>query len=174
MTEGDYFINTVNKLGTKECRKRFLCSILRNKLALICKSGDRRRTLATCVGCHYNDSIFKINLSALCIGNLTVIKNLKKNIKHIGMRLFDLIKQNNRIRATANLLSKLTCLIISNVSGRRSNDSRNRMLLHKLRHIKSDKRLRLLEKILCKNLNKLCLTDTCRTCKNHRNRILSV
>ena len=51
------------------------------------------------------------------------------------MRFFDLIEQNHRIRTAADLLGELPALFISDVSGRRANQPRNRMLFHVLGHV---------------------------------------
>ena len=58
-------------------------------------------TLCAGITGHNNNRIFKINLSALGICNMTVIQNLKKNIKNIWMCFFHFIKQNHRIWISA-------------------------------------------------------------------------
>src|ERR1044071_6931621 len=54
------------------------------------------------VRCHDNDRVLKIDRATLRIGEATIIENLQENIKHIAMRLFDLIEKYDTIRASAN------------------------------------------------------------------------
>ena len=81
------------------------------------------------------------------------------------MRLLDLVKQNHGIRSAADLLCELSRLVVADVSGRRSDNSRYRMLFHKLGHIESDKRFGRMEKICGKRLYKLGLTYARRSCE---------
>ena len=60
------------------------------------------------------------NYPDMSIGAGTVIKNLQKHIHDIGMSFFDLIKQHHRIRSAAYLFGELSCLVISDISGRSS------------------------------------------------------
>ena len=70
------------------------------------------------VGGHDDDGILEVDLSALGIGKMPVLKYLKKDIEHVGMRLLDLIEKHYRIRMTAYLLGKLSAFLVSDVSGR--------------------------------------------------------
>ena len=79
------------------------------------------------------------------------------------MCFLDLIKKYNTVWFTADCLSKLTALLISYISRRRSDQSGYRILLHVLTHINSDHILFIIKQILCQSFGKLCLTYTCRT-----------
>ena len=79
------------------------------------------------------------------------------------MCFLDLIKKYNTVWFTADCLSKLTALLISYISRRRSDQSGYRILLHVLTHINSDHILLIIEKILCKSLGKFSLTYTGRS-----------
>ena len=76
------------------------------------------------------------------------------------MRLFYLVKEDDRIRLAAYLLGELACLVIADIARGRTDDPRNGELLHKLGHIEPYKRLWTVKKVGCKALYKLGLTDT--------------
>ena len=61
---------------------------------------------------------------------MTVIQNLEKNIEYIRMSFFDFIKQNNRVRILSDLLAQLSALLISHISGRRTDHLGYTVLLH--------------------------------------------
>ena len=102
----------------------------------------------------------------MSIGYLTLVKNLQENVHYIGMSLFYLVKENYGIGLSAHLFGELACLIVSYISGRRADNSRNAVLFHKLGHIKPYKRVNCVEKLVCKHLYKLGLADTGRSYEN--------
>ena len=57
------------------------------------------------------------------IRNLTVIQNLQQHIQYIGMRLFNLVKQNDRIGLAEYLFRQLSGLVIADIARRRAYDS---------------------------------------------------
>ena len=102
----------------------------------------------------------------MSIGYLAFVKNLQENVHYIGVSLFYLVKENYGIGLSAYLFGELACLIVSYISGRRADDSRNAVLFHKLGHIKPYKRIDRIEKLVCKHLYKLGLADTGRSYEN--------
>gem|GEM_PF-5580403 len=69
---------------------------------------------------------------------MSIIQYLKKDIKHIGMRFFNLVKKKNTVRIPANLLTELSAFIISDISRRRTNQLGYTVFLHIFRHINTD------------------------------------
>ena len=69
---------------------------------------------------HDDDRVFEINGVAQAVGELSVFKNLKKNIEDIGMRFFYFIQQHDGIWRALHTLGELTAFFVSNVSGRRT------------------------------------------------------
>ena len=94
--------------------------------------------LRTCVGSHDNDRLLKIHFSALSICNMTIIKYLQKNIKHIWMSLFNLVKKNDTVWISAHFFAELSTFFIAYISGRRSDHFRNTMFFHIFGHIYTD------------------------------------
>ena len=94
------------------------------------------------------------------ICNSSVIKDLEKNIQYVGMRLFYFVEKDYGIGAAADLFGKLSRIVITDVAGRRSDYTGNRVLLHKFGHIESDKRFGGIKEICGKSFDKLRLADT--------------
>ena len=86
------------------------------------------------------------------------------------MRLFDFIEQDNRIRLSAHLFRQLTRFVITDIAGRRTDQTRNGMFLHKLGHIEPDERFRRIEQFFGKELYKLGFADARGTDENKRSR----
>ena len=86
------------------------------------------------------------------------------------MRLFDFVEEHHRIGAAADLLGKLSRLVIADIAGRRADDPRNRMLLHKLGHIEPDERIRGVEQLLRESAHQLGLADSRRSDKDKGSR----
>src|SRR4030042_4492498 len=58
--------------------------------------------LSTQVARHYHYGIFKINRSAMAIGQPAVFQYLEKNVKNVMMRLLNLVKKKQPKRTTAH------------------------------------------------------------------------
>ena len=74
------------------------------------------------------------------------------------MGLFDLVKQNHRIGIAPYLLGKLASIVVSHISGRRSDQLGDAVLLHIFRHIYPDHSFLTPEQHLCQSFGKLCLS----------------
>src|SRR5438552_17794973 len=57
------------------------------------------------------------------------------------MRLLDFVEQHYRVRCALHALGKLSALFVAYVSRRRTDQLRNRVLLHELGHIEADQSL---------------------------------
>ena len=58
------------------------------------------------------------------------------------MCLFNLVKKDNTVWLTSNLFCKLTGIIITNVTRRRTDNTGNAEFFHKFAHIKTNKIIR--------------------------------
>ena len=47
------------------------------------------------IGGHYKDRVLEVHCAALVVSQTTVVKHLEKNVEHIRMRLFNLIKKHH-------------------------------------------------------------------------------
>ena len=122
----DYdLVDTVEEFRPERCLERIGNGLLHSLIILggfVCAESERivcsRDSGSADVGGHDDDGILEVDLSALGIGKMPVLKYLKKDIEHVGMRLLDLIEKHYRIRMTAYLLGKLSAFLVSDVSGR--------------------------------------------------------
>ncbi len=73
----------------------------------------------------------------LRISNTTVVHHLQQDVENIRVRLFDFVEQHNAIRLAAHSFGELTAFIITNIAGRRTNQSSHRMLLHVFGHVEA-------------------------------------
>ena len=84
------------------------------------------------------------------------------------MGLFDLVEENHGERTATNLLGKLPTFFVSDVTRRRTEETRDGVLLRVLRHIKGDQCVFLAEEEFRKRLGKFGLADTGRTREDER------
>ena len=84
------------------------------------------------------------------------------------MRLFDLVEQNDGIRAAADFFCQLSSLVIANISRRRTDHPCNRVLFHKLGHVQTNQRLVGVEQFFCQHLYQFRLTYASGTDKDKR------
>ena len=82
------------------------------------------------------------------------------------MRLLDFVEQHHRIGATADGFGQLAPLVVSDVPGRGSDQSGNRVLLHVFRHVNPDHRPLIVEEEFGQGASQLGLAYTGRT-KEH-------
>src|SRR5258708_1258328 len=54
------------------------------------------------------------------------------------MRLFDFVEQHDRVRGALHAFGKLSAFFVAYVSRRRTDQLRDRMLLHEFRHVEAD------------------------------------
>ena len=82
-----------------------------------------------------DDRVLEVHGPALRVRDSAVVEHLQQHVKYVRMRLFDFVKQNDRIRTATHGLGQLTAFLIAHVSGRRANETRHGEFLHVLRHI---------------------------------------
>src|SRR5262249_10881277 len=56
------------------------------------------------VGSHDDDGVFEVDGVAECVGQNSVFKQLKQDVEDVRVRLFDLVKQQHRVRRTFDSL----------------------------------------------------------------------
>ncbi len=63
--------------------------------AWLTKANAAALPVGTGVGGHHQNGVFKIHHTALGVGDPAVVQHLQEHIQHIGMGLFNLVKQNH-------------------------------------------------------------------------------
>ena len=108
---------------------------------------------------HDEDGVLEVDRVAEAVGQLAVFKHLQQDVEDIRMRLLDFVEQDDRIRRTLDALGELAAFLVADVSRRRADQLRDRMLLHELRHIEADERLLAAEEELGQRARHLRFAD---------------
>ena len=71
-----------------------------------------------CVGCHDEDDIPEIDLTAFVVGNDGIVHDLKKKVVDVLMGLFDLVEQKDAIWILADRVCEDASVVIAYIAGR--------------------------------------------------------
>mmetsp|Transcript_8673 Transcript_8673/g.17171 ORF Transcript_8673/g.17171 Transcript_8673/m.17171 type:complete len:240 (+) Transcript_8673:422-1141(+) len=116
--------------------------------------------LATNIGGHDDDCVTEVHQSTLTISKATIVKHLKQHIENITVRLFNLIKKNHSVRTALYSFCKLATFFVTHIAWSSTNQARNRVLLHVLRHVNTNHAIRVIKELLSKSFDRLSLTYT--------------
>ena len=114
---------------------------------------------ATDVRGHDEDRVTAIHGAALRVGQATVIQDLEQDVEDFGVRLLDLVQEDDGVRMATEGLGELAAFFVADVAGRRADETRDRVLLHILGHIDADHRLLAVEEFGRERLGELGLAD---------------
>ena len=170
--EADDLVHTVQEFGAQELAERLHRAVAVLLVHRVAEADGALLALAARVGCHHDDGVFKIDLAAVGVGDLAVVKNLQQDVHHIGMRLFDLVEEDDGVGLAADLLGELTGLVIADVARGRADDAGDRVLFHKLGHVEADERVGRVEEVLRQLLDKLGLADARGADKDEAHRLV--
>ena len=67
---------------------------------------------------HNHDRVLEIHGVAEAVGKLAVFENLEQNVENVGVRLLNLVEQDDRVRRPADAFRELTALLVADVTGR--------------------------------------------------------
>ena len=87
----------------------------------------------------------KSTCAALRIGQAAVFEHLQQQVEDVGVRLLDFVEQHDGVGPPSYRFGELAALFVADVSGRRADESANRVLLHVLRHVDPNHRLFIVE-----------------------------
>ena len=109
-----------------------------------------RRHDALCSGVtgHDQNRVLKIHFPSLCVRDMAIVQHLKKDMEDIRVRFLDLIKKDQGIGTAAYFFAELTAFLVADVSGRRSDQLGDAVLLHIFRHVYADHRVFAPEEVL--------------------------
>ena len=112
---------------------------------------------------HDDDGVLEVDPVAEAVGQVAVLEHLQQDVEQIRMRLLDLVEQDDRVRVALHLLGELPALLVADVSGRRADQLRHRVLLHVLRHVEADQRVVAAEQEVGDRARQLGLADAGRS-----------
>ena len=117
---------------------------------------------------HDQHDVLEAHRAALAVGQAAVVHDLQQRVEHVGVRLLDLVEQDDRVRPAAHGLGELAALLVADVAGRRADEPRHGVLLHVLRHVDADHRLLRVEHELRQRAGELGLADAGRAEEEER------
>ena len=106
-----------------------------------------------------DDRVREIDRAALAVGQAPVVQHLQQDVEHVAMCLLDLVEQDDLVGPAADGLGQDTALLIADIARRSADQSGDRMLLHELRHVDADHRVRVIEQEFGERLGQLRLAD---------------
>ena len=112
--------------------------------------------------------VLEIDGSSLGISNASVVEHLQQQIEHIRVRFLYFIEQHDAVRLSADGFGQLTALLVSDISGRRADQTADAEFFHILGHINADQVALVVKQRFSQRFCKLRLTDTGRTEEQER------
>ena len=104
----------------------------------------------------------------MAIGETPVLQHLQENVEHLGVRLLDLVQQDQAIRAPPHGLRQLPALVVADVARRRADHARDGVSLLVLAHVEPDHRVLIVEHELGQRARQLRLADARRAEEDER------
>ena len=90
------------------------------------------------VGGHDEDGVFEVDGAALAVGEAAVVEHLEEHVEDVGVRLFDLVEEDDGVGAAADGLGELTAFVEADVAGRRADEPRDGVFFHVFGHVDAD------------------------------------
>ena len=117
---------------------------------------------------HDQHRVRKVDGASLAVGQTTVIEHLQQDVEDVAVCFLDLVEQDDGVWAASNRLGQLATLVIADVAGRRTDETRDGVAFHVLRHIDPDHRLFVVKEQFGERLSELGLADTGRAKEEER------
>src|SRR5699024_11902568 len=90
------------------------------------------------VGSHDDDGVAEVDRAPLAIGEASVVEDLQEQVERIRVRLLDLVEEDDRIRTPTDLLGQLTGLVVADIDGRGTDETRDRVTVSDFGHSEPD------------------------------------
>mmetsp|Transcript_10351 Transcript_10351/g.25906 ORF Transcript_10351/g.25906 Transcript_10351/m.25906 type:complete len:480 (+) Transcript_10351:1440-2879(+) len=110
---------------------------------------------------HDDDAILEINQAALRVGDSPIIQHLEKQVEYLSVGFFHFVEEHHRVGTPSYGLSQLPSFLVANVTGRRTYQSRHRVLFHVFRHVDANQGVLRIEHELRECLGQLRLAHAC-------------
>ena len=94
----------------------------------------------------------------------------QQHVEHVRVGLLHLVEQHHRVRPAPHRLGQLTALVVADVAGRRTDQTRHGVLLAVLAHVDADHRALVVEQEVRQGLGQLGLADAGRAEEQERTR----
>ncbi|GIX64344.1 63 kDa protein [Babesia caballi] len=121
--------------------------------------GQLQDALAAEVGGEDDEAVGEVHRAPLGVGQPAVVEQLEHDVEDVGVRLLDLVKEQDRVGPPAHRLGQHPALVEADVARRRAQEPRDGVLLHVLGHVKAHNRVVGVEELLRDGLAQLGLAD---------------
>ena len=111
--------------------------VLADPLVLREAEGRPRHVCGARVRRHDENDIAEVDLLAVVVGQLAVVHHLQKDVVEFGMRFLDLVEQQHAMRMLVDRVGEQAALVEADVAGGRTDQPRDRVALHVLRHVEA-------------------------------------
>jgi hypothetical protein len=92
------------------------------------------------VGGHDDHHVAEVDGAAVPVGEAAVVEHLQQHVEHVGVRLLDLVEQDDAVGPPAHRLGELSALVVADVARRRADEPGDGVLLLVLAHVEADHR----------------------------------
>src|SRR5829696_3259138 len=117
---------------------------------------------------HDQHDVLEVHRAALAVGQPAVVHDLQQHAEDVGVGLLDLVEQDDGVRPAPDGLGELAALVVADVARRRTDQARDAVLLHVLRHVDADHRVLRVEEELGQRTGELGLADARRAQEEER------
>mmetsp|Transcript_3026 Transcript_3026/g.11268 ORF Transcript_3026/g.11268 Transcript_3026/m.11268 type:complete len:911 (+) Transcript_3026:148-2880(+) len=111
------------------------------------------------VGGEDDEGVLEVDHATLGVGEAAILKNLKHHVEDVGVRLLNLVKEHEGVRAPPDSLGELATLGVADVAGGRADELGHGVPLHELGHVEAHHRILGAEVEGGDRLGELGLTD---------------
>ena len=109
---------------------------------------------------HDEDGVAEVHRAPAAIRQPPVIEDLEEDIEDFRVRLLDLVEQHHGVGTPPHGLGELSAFLVSDIPGRRADETCHRVPFHVLGHVDPDHGGLLVEEEFRERLRRLRLPDT--------------
>ena len=106
---------------------------------------------------HDDDRVAEVHRAPVAVREPPVVQDLQQRVEDVGMRLLDLVEQDDAVGAAAHALGEAAALVVAHVARRRARQAADRVALLVLGHVQPDHGLLVVEEALRERLGQLRL-----------------
>src|SRR2546422_362345 len=89
---------------------------------------------------HDQHRVTEVHRSPVPVRQPALVQHLEEDVEHVGVRLFDLVEEHDRVRPPSHGLGELPPFLVADVAGGGADQARDGVLLHVLGHVDADHR----------------------------------
>ena len=122
--EDDDLVDAVEELRAEVLAQRLLHRLLELLLlaGAVAAAGEAERGLLlhsrAQVAGHDDDGVAEVDGAAVAVGQAAVVEDLEERVEDVGVRLLDLVEEDDAVGAAADGLGEPAALVVADVAGR--------------------------------------------------------